>query len=65
MLKKMHQGLQDWWRNMAQSTKWHKISCGAEQRAKIMTFAHGDQWRRKSKNQAHHNAPGHKMHKDK
>ncbi|MDR3550787.1 MAG: hypothetical protein P4L31_05195 [Candidatus Babeliales bacterium] len=64
MFKKMHQGLQDWWRNMAQST-WHKMSRGAEQRAKILTFAHGDNWRRKDKSQAHHNNSGHKMHKDK
>ena len=65
MLKKFtHQALIDWWRNMAHST-WHKMSCGAAQRAKIFTFARNNEWRRKDKFQKNHDRHEHNSHKHK
>lgn len=64
MFRKMHQGLVDWWREKAHST-WHNMSRGAEQRAKILTFAHGDNWRRKDKSQKNHDSHAHNSHKQK
>jgi len=63
MFKRMQQGLNDWWRNMAHSS-WHKVSCGAAQRARCFSFAHGNEWRRKDKHQKTHDNHHHKSHTD-
>jgi hypothetical protein len=56
------QGMKDWWRRKAHSL-WRKISCGAEQRAQSMHFAHGEGWRRKDKFQKNHDSHPHNHHK--
>jgi hypothetical protein len=57
------QQLKDWWRDRAHST-WKKMSAGAAQIGKVMTWAHKDQWRRKDKHQNSHDNHPHKSHRD-
>lgn len=65
MFKKVLHGtkeIRDWFKNRMHST-WNRMSRGAAEIARMIPYAHGENWRRQDKHQKNHDNHHHKCHK--